>query len=168
MMYTVAMNIGKPLILLSKIAIMLVVFVFVLIFIILIGLNLFKFAFYNDYFASLSKEVKIPGMSDGFIPQGITFFDNKFATCGYMLSDNNSRIYIIDLEKDEIKFFPLISNGKGFKGHTGGIQYLNGYMYLTNEGNKVLNISSLYCPKISSSSKSPSSSNAAEVASEFL
>ena len=137
MMYTIAMNIGKPLIILSKIVMLLVVFVFVLLLIVLIGLNLFKFAFYNDYFACLSKEGKIPGLSEGFVPQGITFFDNMFASCGYMTSDDNSRVYVIDLEKDEIKYFPLISNGKGFKGYTGGIQYLNGYMYLANEGNSL-------------------------------
>lgn len=128
------MNIRKPLIIVFKLASLLIAFVLVLAFVFLLGLNLFKFIYYNDYFSHLSKESKNPGLSDNFVPQGITRCDNLFVTVGYMSDNTNSRIYTVDFETGEIKYFPLISDGRIFTGHTGGIQYLDGYFYLANEG----------------------------------
>ena len=76
-------------------------------------------------------------MSENFVPQGITHCDNLFVTVGYMADDTNSRIYTVDYITGEVKHFPLISDGRSFVGHTGGIQYSNGYFYLANEGNSL-------------------------------
>ena len=70
------------------------------------------------------------------------FFDNKFVTVGYMTDNSNSRIYSVDYETKEIKFFPLESDGKAFLGHTGGLQYSNGFLYIANEGNTLYKIPS--------------------------
>ena len=108
-----------------------------LVLLVLLGLNLFKFGYYNEYFSLLSKEAKNPGLSENFVPQGITHCDNLFVTVGYMADDTNSRIYTVDYITGEVKHFPLISDGRSFVGHTGGIQYSNGYFYLANEGNSL-------------------------------
>jgi len=131
------MSISKPLIILFKFFCVLVGFVLALVLLVLLGLNLFKFEYYNEYFSLLSKEAKNPGLSENFVPQGITHCDNLFVTVGYMADDTNSRIYIVDYITGEVKHFPLISDGRSFVGHTGGIQYSNGYFYLANEGNSL-------------------------------
>lgn len=131
------MSISKPLIILFKFFCVLVGFVLALVLLVLLGLNLFKFEYYNEYFSLLSKEAKNPGLSENFVPQGITHCDNLFVTVGYMADDTNSRIYTVDYITGEVKHFPLISDGRSFVGHTGGIQYSNGYFYLANEGNSL-------------------------------
>ena len=128
------MSISKPLIILFKFFCVLVGFLLALVLLVLLGLNLFKFGYYNEYFSLLSKEAKNPGLSENFVPQGITHCDNLFVTVGYMADDTNSRIYTVDYITGEVKHFPLISDGRSFVGHTGGIQYSNGYFYLANEG----------------------------------
>lgn len=133
----IIMSLKKPLIILFKFISIFAVFVFLLVTVVLLGLNLFKFAYYKDYYSLLSKAGKNPGLGDGFVPQGITYDKSNFITVGYMTDESNSRIYVINSETGEIRYFPLISEGRPFLGHTGGIQYLNGYFYLANEGNSL-------------------------------
>lgn len=101
------------------------------------GLNIFKIFYYNEFFSAMEKVAKNPGLNDDFIPQGITCVDNYYATAGYMLSEENSRIYLVDKETGETKYFSLVSQGESFTGHTGGLQYKNGFFYLANEGNSL-------------------------------
>ncbi|MBO5137541.1 MAG: hypothetical protein J6B81_03470 [Spirochaetaceae bacterium] len=91
---------------------------------------------YNNGFAIRTKITKNPGLNDGFVPQGLTWnYDNKcFYTTGYMKDGSASRIYKINPETNEEVFYVLKSNGQDFYGHTGGLQYTDGYFYLANEG----------------------------------
>jgi hypothetical protein len=111
--------------------------IFCLAFLVWAGLNIFKTFYYNEYFSVLEKVAKNPGLSDDYMPQGITCVDNYYATSGYMLSEQNSRIYLVDKKTGETKYFSLVSQGEKFTGHTGGLQYSNGFFYLANEGNSL-------------------------------
>ena len=115
-------------------------FIFAIIITILSSLNIIKYPLYKDYYSNLTKLCKNPGLNEDYIPQGITFFDNKIITVGYMKNQTNSRIYVIDSKTNEEKYFKLISNGKDLLGHTGGIQYLNGFLYLADEGTGIYKI----------------------------
>mgnify|MGYP003440089128 FL=1 len=115
-------------------------FIFAIIITILSSLNIIKYPLYKDYYSNLTKLCKNPGLNEDYIPQGITFFDNKIITVGYMKNQTNSRIYVIDSKTNEEKHFKLISNGKDFLGHTGGIQYLNGFLYLADGGTGIYKI----------------------------
>lgn len=115
-------------------------FIFAIIITILSSLNIIKYPLYKDYYSNLTKLCKNPGLNEDYIPQGITFFDNKIITVGYMKNQTNSRIYVIDSKTNKEKHFKLISNGKDFLGHTGGIQYLNGFLYLADEGTGIYKI----------------------------
>lgn len=115
-------------------------FIFAIIITILSSLNIIKYPLYKDYYSNLTKLCKNPGLNEDYIPQGITFFDNKIITVGYMKNQTNSRIYVIDSKTNEEKHFKLISNGKDFLGHTGGIQYLNEFLYLADEGTGIYKI----------------------------
>ena len=132
----------NPIIILVKIIGILVASVLTIAILVLMGLNLFKFAYYNDYFSALTKCGKNPGLDAGFVPQGITYFDGLNISVGYMDDHSRSRLYTVDYETGEQKVFFLNAEGKPFDGHTGGIQYLDGYFYLANEGNSLYKFSS--------------------------
>ena len=98
------------------------------------GINVFKFIYYHEYY-SLREELCInPGLSDGYIPQGITYVENKniLLTSGYMSNKKASRIYITDFNNNS-SYVSLSQNGKEFNGHVGGIASLNNDVYLANE-----------------------------------
>lgn len=102
------------------------------------GLNIFKHFYYRDYFSAMTKVGKIAGLSEGFVPQGITYFDEGdnsfFVSVGYMSDGSASRIYAVDEKSGNKLFFNITSGGQDFYGHTGGIQYEDGYFYLANDG----------------------------------
>lgn len=135
------MNIRKPLIILFKFVFVVFVFIFAMGVIIVLGLNIFKFGIYKEYYSILTKEATSPGINQGFMPQGITYSDNLFITVGYMNDGSNSRIYTVNCTTGEISYFPLLSENVAFYGHTGGIQYIDGYLYLANEGNSLYKFS---------------------------
>ena len=120
----------------------LLLFIICLFLFVVIGVNILKYPYYHNYYSILTKLGKNPGLNEGFVPQGITFFNNHFITTGYMGTKDNSRIYTLNCDSGEISYFPLICNGKDFKGHTGGIQYLNGKLYLANENTGIYEIDS--------------------------
>lgn len=98
-----------------------------------IGLNISKFFIYKDFYSVLTKVSKNPGLNDGYVPQGTTFFDGCYYTAGYMPDNTASRIYKIDPKTKKSVFVKLTSNGNDFTGHTGGLQYFDGDFYLANE-----------------------------------
>ena len=103
----------------------------------LIGaLNIVVRIAYAPYFKISGKICPISGLSEGFVPQGTTFDDSTgtVITCGYMVDNCPSRIYRTDPKTNSYTFYSLMSNGKPFFGHTGGIQYSDGKLYLANEG----------------------------------
>lgn len=120
----------------------LLLFIICLFLFVVIGVNILKYPYYHSYYSILTKLGKNPGLNEGFVPQGITFFNNHFITTGYMGTKDNSRIYTINCDSGKISYFPLICNGQDFKGHTGGIQYLNGKLYLANENTGIYEIDS--------------------------
>ena len=104
------------------------------------GLNLAKFAIYYNYYSIESSVCKNPGLSDGFVCQGIAFADenNKFLVSGYMKDNSNSRIYVTD-EDNNSYYVLLTKDGKSFTGHVGGIATTYEYVYLAND-NKIYTI----------------------------
>lgn len=77
-----------------------------------------------------------PGLADGLVPQGLTWHQpgKVFLTAGYMADGSPSRIYWIDPATEESGFYPLTSGGQPFYGHTGGLQFAGGFLYLADDG----------------------------------
>lgn len=77
-----------------------------------------------------------PGLADGLVPQGLTWHQQAavFLTAGYMADGSPSRIYRIDPATGESGFHPLTSEGQPFYGHTGGLQFAGGFLYLADDG----------------------------------
>lgn len=85
---------------------------------------------------------EVPGLDDGFIPQGICFVENLgvFAISGYMPNDTNgnkqySRIYLVNPETNESKMFVI----DGFTGHAGGIASNGNDVWVSSGGSSSTN-----------------------------
>ena len=106
------------------------------------GLNALKFAIYGEYYGIREKICVNPGLSDGFICQGLcvlekddtfnTTLEDKFLVSGYMGNKSASRIYVTDL--DNQSYFVTIKNAddSDFKGHAGGIAVNNDTVYVAD------------------------------------
>ena len=97
------------------------------------ALNLLKFAIYSDYYAMESELCKNPGLSDGFICQGICVSEDegKILVSGYMVDGGASRIYVTDCD-DNSYFVELSSEGEPFLGHAGGIALTGDTVYISS------------------------------------
>lgn len=122
----------KTLFILCKKPIRILIALITFVILIYTSLSVSKFFFYKEYFEILTKVSDNPGLNDDYIPQGITFFHDSYYTTGYMKNGKTSRIYRVNPQTKEIYFVKLLSNGRAFTGHTGGLQYDNGWFYLAN------------------------------------
>ncbi len=98
------------------------------------GLNLAKFAIYSEYYSIKENVIKNPGLSDGFVCQGLCVTDSGkevFFVSGYMADDSASRIYAT--EKNDTWYVSLHSEGKPHTGHAGGIALLGDSLYLASD-----------------------------------
>lgn len=89
---------------------------------------------YKDY---TEYPCEVPGLEDGFVPQGICFVEKMemFAISGYMPEDSNgnkqfSRIYFVNPETDESKMFII----DDFTGHAGGIACDGNDLWISSGG----------------------------------
>ena len=108
----------------------------------LIGLNAAKFFIYSDYYQIKEDVCKNPGLSDGFVCQGICAYEREggdvILVSGYMKDKSASRIYVTTTENES--YYVLLASGdKKFTGHAGGISVLGENIYLAN-GKKVYTI----------------------------
>jgi hypothetical protein len=92
--------------------------------------------FFARFFLDADAEMKTPGLSDGYVPQGFDYVLEKsvFLTSGYMKDGSASRVYVISEESRKIMFFVELKNedGSDHTGHTGGIAYYGNYVYIPN------------------------------------
>jgi hypothetical protein len=101
------------------------------------GLNVAKFIIYDEYYDIEEDVCKNPGLSDGFVCQGIAASEKNgvILVSGYMKDHSASRIYVTN-EKNESYYVSLMKNGEVFDGHAGGIATTGDTVYLAN-GSKV-------------------------------
>lgn len=99
------------------------------------GLNVAKFVIYDEYYDIEEDVCKNPGLSDGFVCQGIAAAEEQgvFLVSGYMKDHSASRIYVTS-EKNESYYVSLMKNGEAFDGHAGGIATTGDKVYLANGG----------------------------------
>ncbi len=89
---------------------------------------------FQGYFDNSTVLCKIPDISKGFIPQGITYdtsTDNIFLT-GYKGDGSHSPIYAIDRQSGELVRKVLLNtvSGEKFNGHAGGLSIYGDFLYL--------------------------------------
>lgn len=106
-----------------------------LFFILIVFLNFAKYLIYKDFYSVYQKESTIPGLKDGFMPQGVAYCqqNDSFLLAGYMCNGKASRLYVQNKNNNISHFYELTSGGKPFYGHTGGLQFVDGKCLLANE-----------------------------------
>ena len=100
-------------------------------------LNIAKFALYRDYYNAETALCKNPGLSNGFVCQGIAAADGsaQILISGYMKDKQASRIYVTNAE-NESYYVTLHCDGEAYTGHAGGIAVAGDFGYIAN-ANKI-------------------------------
>lgn len=106
------------------------------------------------YYSASEPTFAIPGLSDGFIPQGI-HYDAKegcFLVTGYMQKGGASPVYLVDKSSGELRKAVVLlqEDGTEFDGHTGGIGQYGDYVYLAGSSDHCLYVYS-YAEMLSAS-----------------
>ncbi|MBR2871266.1 MAG: hypothetical protein IKB98_07830 [Clostridia bacterium] len=118
----------------GKIALIILIVLASLFLLIFGGFNALKFAIYSDYYSIKENVCKNPGLSDGFVCQGICAVEeqDKILVSGYMKDHSASRIYVTDLD-DNSYWVEISINGKKYSGHGSGIARKDNILYLASE-----------------------------------
>lgn len=105
-----------------------------LVFLVWGGLNIAKFVLYSEYYSIETDVCENPGLSDGFVCQGICISEEneKILVSGYMKDHSASRVYITDLD-DNSYYVSLYIGEKAFDGHAGGIATYKDKVYIASE-----------------------------------
>lgn len=93
----------------------------------------------SEFYDTAEKEFVIPGLGDGFVPQGITFDEKStfYLICGYMNNDEAARIYMVDPETNDFSYISLNDvKGNPDKSHICGIATYGRFAFVTT-GEKV-------------------------------
>lgn len=82
-------------------------------------------------------QFEIPGLSDGFVPQGLCYVKslNAFLVSGYMASGQPSRLYVVDATSGATTKYVCFKNkNMAYFGHAGGVTCFAGSGYISSEG----------------------------------
>jgi len=91
---------------------------------------------YGSFLKMAEKKFVVPGLSESFVPQGITFSESKnsFMLSGY--SDNGGAAHIITVDYSSGRIngdFKIVNpDGTDFTGHSGGIAAYGRYVYIAD------------------------------------
>jgi hypothetical protein len=91
---------------------------------------------YSSFYDIAEDEFYIPGLMDGFVPQGFEYMEEEkvFLVCGYMSNgEDASRVYVIDEDGDHFYYTELTMSYTKTKytGHTGGVAYYSDFLYIS-------------------------------------
>ena len=102
-----------------------------------ISLHIAKYFMYSDYYKQRENVSAIPGLNDGFVPQGLAYDaeTDTYIHSGY--NGSYTEIYLVK-GKETKKLIPVDASGNREKGHAGGIARAGNCLYVcdnANEGN---------------------------------
>lgn len=91
-----------------------------------------------SYYRASEKGFEIPGLSDGFVPQGLDYDDRTdlFWVTGYMDDGSASPIYLVKRSTGELYKTVYLANEDGsiYNGHTGGVAVSWDFVYIAGGG----------------------------------
>ena len=125
-------NTAAPRSILRRVIIVLLVLM-LLIALFLLGVRLYFRLPLSDYYRASDKAFRIPGLSDGFIPQGLDFDSDRgqWLVTGYQKDGSASPLYLLseDASQEKTLYFAL-SDGSPYLGHAGGLALMGDRLYL--------------------------------------
>ncbi len=90
---------------------------------------------YRRFMSGSEKIARIPGLKEGFIPQGVCYSDplGAWLCCGYTKDGSPSRLYVIGEDGEVIKMLLLHrENGEIYTGHAGGVSASGEHIWISN------------------------------------
>ena len=89
---------------------------------------------YSDFYGKTQAEFTIPGLDEGFVPQGIEYEQENdiFLISGYMANGSASRVYVV--KGEEANYVTLSYNNESLTNHFGGITTDGTGVWIGGEG----------------------------------
>ena len=116
------------------ILILVIAFVLVLVSLVLLGGRAYFRLPVSNYYHASEKAFRIPGLSDGFVPQGLDYDERsqQFWVTGYQKDGAASPVYLVDRGEGSLTKTVLLGNedGTAFTGHAGGLSVHGAYVYI--------------------------------------
>ena len=111
-----------------------------------LSLHIAKYFMYSDYYAQRETVSRIPGLNDGFVPQGLEYDaeTDTYIHSGY--NGSYAELYFVT-GKETKKLIPVNEAGEREPGHAGGVMRAGEYLYVCdnpNEGNGTLGFLRIY------------------------
>ena len=86
-----------------------------------------------DYYRASEKSFRIPGLDNGFVPQGLSYDADAdlFLVTGYQKDGTASPVYTVSRTDRTVSRTPLLNtDGTSFTGHAGGLSVHGDYIYV--------------------------------------
>ena len=103
-----------------------------------LGLRLYYRLGARSYYDASEPAFPIPGLSDGFIPQGLSYDapEDLFLVTGYQKDGSASPVYLVDRASGEARGKVLLTtpDGTAYTGHAGGLTVHGDYLYVAGGG----------------------------------
>lgn len=106
----------------------------------LLVFNLVLNIIFYDFFSNTKSNGTVPGISDGFVQQGLDYCDDSFLVSGYMKDKSASRIYIMRNGKTVGCTELLNDDGSPYTGHAGGVTHFGEYVYVAGSGSGTFDV----------------------------
>lgn len=106
------------------------------------GLNIYLRTASAGFYKGSEKEFQIPGLSEGFVPKGITYDENSgyYLVSGSMSDNSASRIYTIDPATSDFTYVELkTAAGEADTPNAAGIAVHGRYVFLST-GTELVNV----------------------------
>ena len=88
---------------------------------------------YKEFYDSATAEFDVPGLKEGFIPQGMTEITGDHLLLSGYMKKGPSRIYTVNKKTNETKYVTIEFNGEDFNGHCGGITNNGKFVWISSE-----------------------------------
>ncbi len=105
-----------------------------LLLILVAALNLGGAIGYGEFYSTAESEIKMPGLGEGFIPQGLDKCGDGFLISGYMKDKSASPLYYVTEGGVCEKTLLFQADGSKFTGHSGGVAHYDDYVYVGGSG----------------------------------
>lgn len=117
----------------QKIILITVVSIVLLFALAILSLAIAKQFVYPEYVKNKEVVCKIPGLSDGYVPQGVCQVDSKentYILTGY--NEDNLAFYVVS-GKTSVELISIEEDGSRTKSHGGGVACVGDYVYISDE-----------------------------------
>ena len=113
---------------------------FIIMIVVFLAFSIFAIVYYygesySEFYGKTQAEFSIPGLDEGFVPQGLEYEQGNdiFLISGYMANGSASRVYVVNGE--EVNYVTFSFNGESLTNHFGGITTDGTGVWIGGEGN---------------------------------